>query len=49
LKKTVPFEKGGKDKKMDRKHGMKEGSKREEMMDAKGYKCGGKIGAKRGR
>jgi hypothetical protein len=49
MKKKAPFEKGSKDRMHDRKHGMKEGSKREEAMDVRGYKCGGKIGAKRGR
>jgi hypothetical protein len=48
MKKKVPFERSGKDKMGDRKHGMKEGGRREEMMDAKGYKNGGKIKGKRG-
>jgi hypothetical protein len=48
LKKKLS-EKSAKEKMWDRHKGMKEGGRREEMMDAKGYKCGGKVGAKRGR
>ena len=45
-----PFKKGGpvsetsaKYKRMDKKHGLKEGSRKEEKMDAAGYKKGGCV------
>lgn len=46
MKKKAPFEKSGKDKMADRMKKMKEGSMREEMMDAKGMKNGGKVKGK---